>query len=449
MKKLVLIIMLCGVFHLHMFCQLNQLLADTLNKTLQEKYASIQFKGISSAVVFPDGSSWVGSVGKYASADLHDDLLYEIGSNTKSMVAAIILLLEEEGKLSIEDTLYKFISPLKNVSYGITLKQLLNHTSGLYNYTAHPDFYSFVNNNWSTLMNVDSVLDTYVDPPNWYPGQKWEYCNTNYLLLGKVIESIENKDFHIVLREKLFNGIGLDDCHLAFYDSFSKHYLGTWLYNGQYKAQPSTSFMSAIWAAGGVVSTPKDLAKWAYSLYGGSVLSQNSFDKMTETIPHALDNGYGLGMIESIHKGKKYLGHRGTTLQNSYMQYGVDRNFSIVTMSIEQGTNQLAIHVQYALIDVIEFELSRLSLGISKDENRRSEFAVFPIPSNDHIIIQAMSTIDSFNAYVYNSSGKVVYEETEIIDKLILDKARLGVGLFYIKIITDDAQIITKRLIFN
>ena len=123
-------------------CQtLSENLSDTLTKRLALLKQQQNVKSISAAVYFPDGSIWESAEGQLGNTGpLTIDHLMEMGSNTKTFVAAILLQRQEEGLLSLEDTIYQYINKLPHVPSGISIRQVLNHTSGIYDYTTHPRF---------------------------------------------------------------------------------------------------------------------------------------------------------------------------------------------------------------------------------------------------------------------------------------------------------------------
>jgi D-alanyl-D-alanine carboxypeptidase len=446
MKKTLLLLLTITLGSSQSYAQLSADYKDLLDSEFKTRVELLRLKGASAAIVFPDGSTWSSAVGKYGTADLSTDLLYEIGSNTKTMVAAAILLLEEEGKLSLDDTLYKHLSPIPNVSYGITLRQLLNHTSGLFNFTDHPNFGPYVNSNWGTDVPLNYVLENFVSPPTQNPGGTWSYSNTNYFLLGMVLEKVTDKKLAQVFKEKLYTPLQLEDSYLAVRDSYTNTHLGTWLSNGQYFADPGIAFMSTAWAAGAVISTPEDLAMWAYRLYGGELLSDASFEKMNTTIELNASISYGLGMFKDIYKGKTYLGHGGTTLQNSEMQYSVSSDFSVATIVIEQGKATQANSIQNKLIDVMETQMQILNVS---EPDIANSVIIYPNPSRDIVTIDNKQN-KQLTAEVLSTNGQSLYTVLPTTQNIHLTKEQLGTGFFIVKITdADNGSQFTQKLIIQ
>lgn len=432
-------------FTLQANAQLSNMFADTLNKTLAKRAAQYQLKGVTASVVFSDGSIWKSAEGYADNTPLSPDMLFEMGSNTKTFTAALILLLEEEGKLSIDDTLYKYLSPIKHVTNGVTLYQLLTHSAGLFSYTEHPDFFQDINTtDESVKWNIDTILKKYMSPPLNQPGETFRYCNTNFILLGKVIEAIEGKPYHEVLREKILNKHGLKHTYLSEYEPHTEFKAETWLTNGTYFGTRFTSFLSSAWAAGGIISTPDDLALWAHKLYGGEVLSPASFKKMTTKL-QINGNTYpmGLSMFFSNFQGKEYWGHGGTTLQDSEMEYSVSSKFSCVVVSNEQNNASEVRAIKRSIYEVLESTLPPLSTA----KINKNKLSIYPNPSNGQINIEVDNPTENNIVNIFTISGKLVKQYKNLTTKMQVHKADIGEGIFIVELKNTSTNAATRNRI--
>lgn len=438
--------------------QMNTELQDTLQQTIENFAQENDMQAIASAVVFPDGSTWSGATGEYAVETqpgefvlepIHTDLLYDIGSNTKSMTSAIILMLEEENFLSIDDTLYTYIDHVPNVPYGITLKQMLQHRSGIASYTSHPDFGDVVNDVNSGFLHPDSVLSRFLSTPSFTAGSSFEYSNTNYLLLGKVIEVVENKSYNEVLEDRIFTPYQLDNIYLDQYDDYSPlAKIGTWFGTSNYDNTDYVGFMSAAWAAGGVVSKPDDFAFYCYQLCRGDMLSTASMDKIVSGTSTGLGE-YGLGLIKSSYNGRTYYSHGGTTLQNSEMHYSTETDFSVVVMNADYGFGGETYDLQMELIDILE---SLIPEYLSLDEEFVSNsLSTFPNPTIDQMNIQFSDQTENTekSIEVYNVLGKLIYSQQTGENYITLEKDQFGSGVFWLKASDSNGPIGTEKIIFN
>ena len=439
-------IILAFLFQAQVIAQYADLLNDTLNTTLNNKFNQYNLQGVTAAVAFPDGSVWTNTAGHKGTVALNPDVLFEAGSISKSTIAAAILLLEEAGKLSIDDTLYHYLSPLQNVSFGITLKQLLNHTNGLYNYTSHPDFLSFVNDpaNWNTLVSIDSALAQWVDPPLKDPGLSWSYCNTGFLLLGKVVEAVENKALNLVLDSLLFTPLSLDNTFLAGYDSYPNDHSGYWLDAGVFEPDPAMSFVSAAWAAGGLFMTSSDLAKWGNELFSGNIISVASFTKLTDFVDDGYD-GYGLAINRRYYRTREYLGHTGATLMQAKLSHSVEFDFSVAVISSDFGSFNSTRFIENALIDAVNFHMDNY-LVIEKN-SEKADVRLFPNPSENQITLQNLYDFDALMVFDTKGAQKLARKLTT--PQCQLQKSELGAGVFILKLIQNNGDVVHKRIIFR
>jgi len=113
---------------------------------------------------------------------LNTDHVFPVGSVSKTITSACIVSMVDEGLLSLNDTIGTWISGYPQIDGNITVYQLLNHTSGIYNFTAHPNYGSTINNTLGTTYTMTDMLDNFLDDPYFDAGEGWEYSNTNYLL---------------------------------------------------------------------------------------------------------------------------------------------------------------------------------------------------------------------------------------------------------------------------
>jgi CubicO group peptidase (beta-lactamase class C family) len=436
--------------------QMNILYGDKLSSKMKSLSVENNIMGMSGAVIFPDGSIWSDAYGTYGTNgenELSPDMLYEIGSNTKTFIASTILILEEEGKLSIDDQISDYLPTIKYIDENTTIKQLLNHTSGIYNFTDHSSFPAEINGNPYKFWTVSEVFNKFLNKKDFDPGTDWSYSNTNYILLGLIIEEVsDGTPAHEIIREKLLDTLGLDDSFMAEFDdklNYTKEKVGTWIAidlegNTQYLGIDFVSLMSSAWTAGAMVATPTNLAVWARELYGGKVLSKSSFQKMTETVSIGSPfKRYGLGMFETSSNGYKYFGHGGKTIQTSSMDYNTELDFSLVTVNIDQSKEVEHSLVANALIDILEEELSYLSIS----ENENNHIKIYPNPSSDIAVIELNSS-NNQSVEIFNSLGMKLRNFANSKADIRLSKEEFGAGVFFVRINSGEGTI-TEKLIFN
>lgn len=434
--------------------QMNLVYADTLNKVFNQTRIDQGMKGSAGAVVFSDGSVWSAASGHHGDEELSTDFVYDIGSNTKTMISAIILMLDEEGALSIDDTLYSYISPVEHVPFGLTLEQLLNHQSGVYNFTEHNDFFDAMFDDESKFWHPDSLLANFMDVPHFDAGDGFYYSNTNYFLLGQVIEAIEQKPLKDVLYDRIFAPQGLENSFLDQYDNYSQTKTGSWMTDGEYKDNDFASLMSAAWAAGGVVSTPEDLAMYAHTLYRGDLLSETAFDKMKTGITLNSGRYFGLGFIKTKYNDRTYYGHGGNTLQNCEMEYSVESDFSLVVMNIDFMAYDETEVLKETMIDLLEYiEDTYVPVVASTGEVSSESIQVnaYPNPSNGQMVLnmEAKDNATPTHVEVRDLSGRIVHQQHVANGTAQLQKFDFGAGLYFANIYNGQTLIGSKKIVFN
>jgi CubicO group peptidase (beta-lactamase class C family) len=235
------------------------------------------------------------------------DFKFRIGSVSKQFTAAAILKLQEEGKISVEDKLSKYIPDFPRGNE-VTIYHLLTHTSGIHSYENQRDFLMLVPITPKAL--IDSIKTF---PYDFNPGEKFQYNNSGYFILGFLVEKISGKALGEYLNEKFFKPLGMNNtgiCESGIV--LSNEALGYSLENGVVK---KANYQEMTWArgVGDIYSTVKDLYKWNEVIFNGKVLSESSLKEAFT--PAVLNNkvktGYGFGWFLSTNRGMKFIQHSG------------------------------------------------------------------------------------------------------------------------------------------
>ncbi|HET6255349.1 MAG TPA: serine hydrolase domain-containing protein [Puia sp.] len=228
--------------------------------------------------------------------------IFQIGSITKQFTSAIILQLEEQKKLSLQDSLTKYIPDYPNGNK-ITIEQLLTHTSGVYNYTNDQ---AFMENKSMHPISRDSLIARFkYKPLDFSPGEKFSYSNSGYELLGYIIEKVTGESYFRAVRQRIFQPLHMDHSGFDFTDLHSPDKaIG---YTPQ-SATPAPIVDSSVsFAAGAIYTTVGDLYKWDRALLAGKILSRASQRKAYT--PHLAN--YGYGWVINLSNGKKVVEHGG------------------------------------------------------------------------------------------------------------------------------------------
>ena len=235
---------------------------------------------------------------------------FRIGSVTKQFTAAAILKLQEQGKLSVDDKLTKFIPDYPR-GEEVTLHHLLTHTSGITSYTSKVDFYEKVT---QPIEPADLIASFKQDKFDFDPGEKWSYSNSGYFLLGYIIEQVSGKSYGEYLANEFFKPLGMHDTGVHRAGVELEHEAKGYSYANRKFTDALNWNMSHAGAAGALYSTVGDLHRWNEGIFGGKVLTQASLDAaFTRAQTDSDDNplGYGYGWMIASQRGLKTIGHGG------------------------------------------------------------------------------------------------------------------------------------------
>jgi CubicO group peptidase (beta-lactamase class C family) len=208
------------------------------------------------------------------------DTKFRIASLTKQFTAMLIMQLKQSGKLSLNDPISKFLPYFrKDVGDRVTIHQLLTHTSGIRDYINRADFFPDIAvHNYSPDEFVEKFCS---DSLQYEPGTRYQYCNSEYYILGAIIEAITKKPYAEVLKEKIFDVIGMKNSGIDSPDKILQNRANGYNYNyGNYTNADYINMSSSIYAAGGIYSTVGDLLLWDDALYGEKLLSKENKDTM-------------------------------------------------------------------------------------------------------------------------------------------------------------------------
>ena len=214
---------------------------------------------------------------------------FRIGSITKTFTAVIIFQLIDEGKLSLETKLSKYFPRIANAS-NITIANLLNHSSGLFNITNSDDAGSWI---YETSSQNDMLSRIEKFETNFSPGEKMEYSNTNYMLLGYIAETIDKKLYKHILEDRIIKKINLKNTYYGSEINANNNESSSYaIQNGEWSLQLETN-MSNPGGAGAIVSTSKDLTIFMNALFNNKLISKDSFEIM-KTHPNDDDTCHGI-----------------------------------------------------------------------------------------------------------------------------------------------------------
>jgi D-alanyl-D-alanine carboxypeptidase len=303
----------------------NPALAYALQRALDSIRTLQGVAGVSAAVLVPGQGIWQGVSGvssKTPPANVNPAMLFGIGSNTKAFISTTILSLVDAGMLSLDDSLRKWVPAYPNIAGTVTLRQLMNMTSGLFDYLNDSNAQGdSVAANPTRFWTPEQLITTFVGPPHRSPGGAYSYCNTDYVLLGMVIRSVTGKSVSSQIRQRILTPLGLDHTYLEVEEPYVDPVAHPWDSGVDFASLPVTAHFSTLWTAGGMMSTGENMARWVKALYEGSVITPASLGQLLTFIPAASSVttgfewiGYGLGVRQGAYFGKKVFGHVGAVM---------------------------------------------------------------------------------------------------------------------------------------
>ena len=237
------------------------------------------------------------------------DTKFRIGSVTKQFTAAAILKLQEDGKLNVQDKLIKFFPDYPRGDE-VTLHHLLTHTSGIHSYTSERTFGGRV----TSKIEVDDLIEEIKAYDfDFDPGDKWAYCNSGYMLLGKVIEIASGQSYADYLQQTFFEPLGMTNTGVYVNGTPYEHEsLGYSYVGGKYKTAKPWD-MSWAGGAGAIYSTTHDMMRWTEALFDGEVLNADSLQAAFTpvTLNNGKDHPYGYGWLIAKPRGLRKIAHNG------------------------------------------------------------------------------------------------------------------------------------------
>jgi D-alanyl-D-alanine carboxypeptidase len=243
------------------------------------------------------------------SVKMEPEMVFCIGSLTKQFTAVAVVRLAEKGQLSLTDPIGKYFPDFPS-SRQIQIQHLLTHTSGIKDYIPLEDFHSRMRED---LSNADVIEIVQKEPLEFLPGEKCVYSNSNFALIGAIIEKVTGQSYEQHLRENIFLPLGLDHTQLISNTKVIPGLVnGYELIDGEIRKARLMSY-SYLHAAGGMCTNIDDLAKWNSALFAGQVISRASLDECLT--PQRLNNGEssgtGMGWFVDALYGKPYVYHGG------------------------------------------------------------------------------------------------------------------------------------------
>lgn len=435
-------------------------LASALQNKIDNYISQYSIPGISVTLYLPGERVWSGAAGLshiYNMTPMDTSHLFEMASITKMYTASVIFQLMEEGLLELDDTVGKYLPTMTYVPSGTTIRNMLKHRSGLYNYTAN----SLIDDEW--FNDPDSIwphlqmINTYVNaPPYFQQGTSYSYSNTNFFLLGMIIEAITGNTFADELKNRILIPNGLSEIYFPPEDSIPATATPGWtsftttgVYDTDASAILNNCSRSMAYTAGAVVAKPADACRFTKLLWTGHIISDSSLNIMKQctNLSSGYLNGYGYGAMRYTFNGKTYYGHSGDISGFTELTfYGTTDSVGLI-LSINRNSAPRGT----IAVDLMSFINQWLLTSVPQEGKAVGDLSIYPNPASEIINLKFTSSESNKIAIgISNQYGQVVRENLKYSavenDAYSIDVSDLASGVYYVHVNIDD-QIISRKIV--
>jgi D-alanyl-D-alanine carboxypeptidase len=290
-------------------------LAQRLDTAVNEAMTAAGVPGAIIGIWGPDGTyvRAFGVADKTTRAPMKTDFYSRIGSVTKTFTVTAVLQLADQGKLGLDDPVAEFVDGVP-LGDRITLRQLARMQSGLFNYSASPEFQQALFADPRRAFTPRELLSYALPEPNQFPpGERFEYCNTNTILLGLVVQKVSGEPLHSYIQDKILAPLGMSHTSFPTTNEFpDPHAQGYTVQTADGKETTATDWNPSWgWAAGAMISTLDDMRIWAAALATGKLLTRAMQEQRLQTVTSPgmpPEDGYGLGIFNL----GGWIGHNGS-----------------------------------------------------------------------------------------------------------------------------------------
>lgn len=302
---------------------------------------------------------------------------YRIGSVSKIFTAVLVMQAVEEKKLSLQTKLSEFYPAIPNASK-ITVEQMLQHRSGIRNLTDEAEYWDY----HLKLQTEKQITDTITKYASVFaPGEKHEYSNSNYILLGYILEKVNKKSYADLIQTKIAKPLKLTLTRVGSKISGSENQANSYIYNADKFDKNTETDMSVPIGAGNLISTPTELLKFIIALENGKLVSKTSLDQMKN-----FQDGYGFGLAKVPFINKYGYGHSGRIdeFRSVLFYFPEDKvGISFVTNQSDYDVNQISINMLRTAMnmdfDMPDFKEKTVDVSILKKYEGTYKAPEFPL----------------------------------------------------------------------
>lgn len=442
-------------------------LDSMLSKSLDSMQILLNVKSLSAAIQFTDSTNWKRATGISSLVPLDSvstDDVYLIGSVTKTITAACILQLADQGFLSLDDSLHQWLDTITFIDPDITIRQLLRHQSGIYDVLNNPACQPALLADQDSIWDAEDLIATFIQPPVFQPGVVWSYSNTNYFLLGMIIKEITGNPFYQELRNRFFMSVAMNTIAIPAFETLAAPVAHVWMdLNNDGITEDAHNFYmnylslnSVAGAAGGYFATPSEISKWMRTYMRGDLISAALMTeaKTTVTAPGLPSATYGLGLTRKYFAGFEGFGHGGDLAYAASSWYFPAKDISITVFTNDSKNNSWTlVPVVSALLKSYNDYFSTIS-SENIPEDIVLDFVSYPNPFYDRISVKInlKQSVAGATLILTNVLGEQIasieISNTSAVNIINFDNvSELSSGMYFVHLIIDGKPINSLKVI--
>jgi D-alanyl-D-alanine carboxypeptidase len=387
-----------------------------LRAAVEDMQTRMNIKGVSAAVITQSEAFPIVAGVSYAGRPITSDMAFGIGSVTKTLTSTTLVLMQEKGLVNLDDSIGRWIPSHPFIDPAITVRQLLQHRSGLADFSLTQEYRSAVLANAGRVFTPEDLL-AYIQKPLAQRNTTFNYCNTNYLLAGMIISKITGEKVGATYRRLIFDRLSMDSTFMGVEDTVPVEVAVRWLGTQSGQNVSINAAFSGAWTAGAVFSTAREIATFMRELHRGNVVSPTSLAEM-HSYPDT--NVYGLGVRRQILAGNVVLGHTGSIRgYESIVLYvpSIDVGISVL---VNQGPSE-PFMIAARMIEILTQETSVAEIS------HQQVLQVTPNPAASHITISGLPSEHSIA--IFDAAGRILHHEHGLYAQR-MDVSMLAPGMY-------------------
>lgn len=423
---------------------LSALLQFKLDSLVTAFSANGNTKGVSIGIYCPGQGYWSGVSGiSHAGVNLTPDMKQGLASNSKLFIGVTMLKLDEQQIIDLDSPISTWLDPIPNVNPAITVRQLLNHTSGISDPFFTTSLLDSINAHPTHVYSTAEVL-SYLGAPSFAVGTSYGYSNINYILAGMIAENATGLSMAQLVRQNILTPLNLNNTFYDYAEAELTPLAHRWHDHVDYNDTSRVSLNSAGGPAGSIFSTADDMAHWYHALMNGQVLSQNSFDEMVDFVSFGAIGNYGLGIQRTNFYERENWGHGGST--HGYKTRSLyDPCSSVVVCALSNDDWSAVDGITLLMYKVLIDYLPACALATEEISSEEQTFTVFPNPATNEVQIQFFDNDENTTFTLSNMLNQEVLKGN-LRQSTTLEIGNLNAGIYLISV-ENEGRIFTKRII--